>query len=132
MSPSPPPQIFHLINKNDPRRDANVSLEQKCPHYTGLTQKPVLTETLPHTQTCCEVLAVLQELGSTVDQPSPAHAQCGLPVQPAGLIDNSGQRQTQVSHAGVLLSMLSQDVAQLLSEGQPESRESVKKEKQGK
>jgi len=58
------------------------------------------------------------ELGSAVDEASPAETQCDLPVQPAGRVDGGGQRQTQVSHAGVLLSMLSQDVAHILREGQ--------------
>ena len=72
-----------------------------------------------NTQTCTKVLAVAEELGGTVDEASPAHAQCGLPVEPAGLIDDGGQRQTQVGCAGVPLSVLSKDVAQVLGEGEP-------------
>lgn len=63
--------------------------------------------TLSHTLTSCEILAVLHKLSSTVDQPSFAHAQCSLPVQPAGLVGNSRQSQTQVSNTAVFLSMLS-------------------------
>lgn len=73
-----------------------------------------------HTQTGRQVLAVVHELGGAVDEASPAHAQRGLPVQPAGLVDDGGQRQTQVGHAGVLPSVLSKGVAQALRAGQSE------------
>lgn len=83
---------------------------------------------ISHTQTptSSEVLAVVHELSCTVNQTSPAHAQCGLLAQPAGLVDGGGQRQIHVSNAGVLLSMLSKDVTQFLREGQSESIKTVK------
>ncbi len=68
---------------------------------------------------------MVQELGGAVDQASPAHAQCPLPVQPASLVDVGRQRQTQVCNNEVLLSMLSEDVTQILREGHSERRETV-------
>lgn len=69
---------------------------------------------------------MLHELSGAMDQASPAHAQCGLPVQPTGLVGDGGQRQTHVRHTGVLPSVLSQGVAQILREGESERTQSVK------
>lgn len=73
--------------------------------------------------TSCESLAVRPEFSGAVDQASPTQAQCCLPVQPAGLGDSGSQRQTRVRHTGVLLSVLSQGVTQILGEGQSEGTE---------
>lgn len=58
-------------------------------------------------------------------QASPAHAQCDLLVEAAGLVDGGGQSQAEVGHALVPLSMLSERVAHSLREGQPEGDASV-------
>lgn len=76
--------------------------------------------------TSCEVLAFLHETGGAVGQASHAHAQCDLPVKPAGLVGDVGKRQIPVSRTSVLLSVLGQDVAQILAEGQSERKETVR------
>lgn len=68
---------------------------------------------------------MVHEVCGAVDQASAAHAQCGLPVQSAGGVDISRQRQTNIGHARVLLSVLSQDVAQILRDSQSAMMRSV-------
>lgn len=65
---------------------------------------------------------LLHDLCGAVDQASSEHAQCGLLVLRAGLVEGGGQGQTEVGHARLLLSVLSERVAQLLGECQPERR----------
>lgn len=66
--------------------------------------------------TCCPPASLCSRFKIT-------QAQCCLPVQPAGLVDSGGQRQTRVRHTGVLLRMLSQGVTQIPGEGQSEGTE---------
>lgn len=100
--------------------EAQSSLQRPRMHHCNPNLIQYLRTT---TQTVCDALTLLHQLSSSVGQASPAHAQCALPVRSTAFVHDRGQSQILLFYAGVFQSMLSEDVAQLLREGQSVGRE---------